>query len=43
MSHILRVIKRKQVILDIYYTKQNNSRAQPNHINAVGPALAIHF
>jgi len=37
------VTPRKQVILDIYYTKQNDSRSQPNHINAVGAALAIHF
>ena len=37
------VTPRKQVILDIYYTKQNDSRSQPNHINAVGTALAIHF
>ena len=37
------VTPRKQVILDIYYTKQNDSRSQPNHIHAVGAALAIHF
>jgi hypothetical protein len=37
------VLPRKQVILDIYYTKQNDSRSQPNHIHAVGSALAIHF
>jgi hypothetical protein len=34
---------RKQVILDINYTKQNDSRSQPNHIQAIGAALAIHF
>lgn len=37
------VTPRKQVILDIYYTKQNDSRSQPNHIQAVGAALAIHY
>ena len=34
---------RKQVILDINYTNQNDSRSQPNHIHAIGSALAIHF
>lgn len=34
---------RKQVILDLYYTKQNDSRSQPNHIHAVGASLALHF
>jgi len=34
---------RKQVILDINYTKQNDSRSQPNHIHAIGATLAIHF
>ncbi len=34
---------RKQVILDLYYTKQNDSRSQPNHIHAIGATLALHF
>ncbi|HKR11706.1 MAG TPA: DUF2490 domain-containing protein [Pyrinomonadaceae bacterium] len=34
---------RKQVILDLYYTKQNDSRSQPNHIHAIGASLALHF
>jgi len=34
---------RKQVILDVYYTKQNDSRSQPHHVHAIGTALAIHF
>jgi hypothetical protein len=34
---------RKQVILDIYYTKQNDSRSQPNHVHAVGATVALHF
>jgi uncharacterized protein DUF2490 len=34
---------RKKVILDINYTRQNDSRSQPNHVQAVGAALAIHF
>jgi len=37
------VTPRKQVILDVYYTKQNDSRSQPNHLDAIGIATAIHF
>lgn len=37
------VTPRKQVILDVYYTKQNDSRSQPHHLHAIGAALAIHF
>ena len=37
------VLPRKQMILDVYYTRQNDSRSQPNHIKAVGAVLAIHF
>jgi len=38
-----RVTPRKQVILDVYYTKQNDSRSQPHHLHAIGVALGIHF
>lgn len=34
---------RKQVILDLYYTKQNDSRSQPHHVHAIGATLALHF
>jgi len=37
------IAPRKQVILDVYYAKQNDSRSQPNHIHAIGTTLAIHF
>lgn len=37
------VLPRKQVVLDIYYARQNDSRSQPTHIKAVGAVLAIHF
>jgi hypothetical protein len=37
------VTPHKQVMLDLYYTKQNDSRSQPNHLHAIGAALAIHF
>ena len=41
---VLRLVTpRKQVILDVYYTKQNDSRSQPHHLHAIGTALAIHF
>ena len=34
---------RKQVILQLYYTKQNDSRSQPHHVHAIGASLALHF
>ena len=34
---------RKQVILDLYYTKQNDSRSHPHHVHAIGGSLALHF
>jgi hypothetical protein len=34
---------RKQVILDFYYTKQNDSRSQPNHVHAIGASVGLHF
>ena len=37
------VTPRKQVILDVYYTKQNDSRSQPHHLHAIGTTIAIHF
>jgi hypothetical protein len=38
-----KVTPRNQIILDVYYTKQNDSRSQPNHLHAIGTALQIHF
>lgn len=37
------VTPRKQVVFEVYYTKQNDSRSQPHHVHAIGTALAIHF
>lgn len=34
---------RKQIILELYYTKQNDSRSQPHHIHAIGTSLVVHF
>ena len=37
------VTPRRQVILDLSYTKQNDSRSEPHHLHAIGAALRIHF
>ena len=37
------VIPRKQLLLDVYYRKQNDSRSEPHHIHAIGTTLVIHF
>jgi len=37
------LLPKRQVILDLYYMHQNDSRSQPNHTNGVGATLAIHF
>lgn len=37
------LLPRKQIILDLYYTKQNDSRSQPHHVHALGASLALHF
>jgi hypothetical protein len=34
---------RSQVILDIYYMHQNDSRSDSPHVNALGMALTFHF
>ena len=34
---------RRQVLLDLYYTKQNDSRSQPQHIHAIGAQISLHF
>ena len=34
---------RKQVILDLYYTKQNDSRSEPHHVHAIGASIKFHF
>ncbi len=37
------LLPRRQIILDLYYTKQNDSRSQPHHVQAIGASLALHF
>lgn len=34
---------RKQFVLDVYLIRQNDSRSQPNHVNALGMAFSIYF
>jgi uncharacterized protein DUF2490 len=34
---------RRQVILDLYYTKQTDSRSDPHHVHAIGATIAFHF
>ena len=37
------LLPRRQVILDLYFTRQNDSRSSTPHVNALGAALAFHF
>lgn len=35
--------QKRQVVLDIFFTRQNDSRSQPSRIKAFGTALSIYF
>jgi len=37
------LLPKRQVILDLYYTRQNDSRSNTQHVNAIGASLAFHF
>jgi hypothetical protein len=37
------LLPKHQVILDLYYLHQNDSRSSPNHINGLGAVLAFYF
>jgi hypothetical protein len=37
------VLPKHQIILDLYYMRQNDSRAEIPHVNAVGAALSFYF
>lgn len=39
----LLLLLRKQRVLDIYYLRQEDTRSQPKHVNAIGISFAIHF
>jgi hypothetical protein len=34
---------KKQFVLDVYVTRQNDSRSQPTHVKALGLAFSIYF
>jgi hypothetical protein len=34
---------RRERVLDIYFTRQEDTRSEPKHVNAIGVSLAIHF
>ena len=36
-------LPKRQVILDVYYMRQNDSRSNPAHVNAIGASLAFYF
>jgi len=37
------LLPKRQVILDLYYMRQNDSRAEVQHVNAIGASLAFYF
>ena len=39
----LLLILRRERVLDIYFTRQEDTRSEPKHVNAIGVSLAIHF
>lgn len=39
----LAILPRRKLSLDLYYARQNDSRSEPNHVNAFGVALAFSF
>ena len=37
------LLPKRQVILDLYFMRQNDSRSETQHVNAIGAALAFYF
>ena len=37
------LLPKRQVILDLYYARQNDSRSDIQHVNALGASLAFYF
>lgn len=37
------LLPKRQVILDLYYLRQNDSRSDPPHVNGLGAALSFYF
>lgn len=37
------LLPKRQIILDLYFMRQNDSRSDPPHVNALGAALSFYF
>ena len=37
------LLPERQIILDLYYMRQNDSRSETQHVNAIGASLAFYF
>jgi hypothetical protein len=37
------LMHKRQVVLDLYYMRQNDSRSDPPHVNALGASLSLYF
>ena len=37
------LLPKRQVLLDLYFTRQNDSRSSTQHVNALGATLALYF
>ena len=37
------LLPKRQVILDLYYMRQNDTRSETQHVNGIGAALAFYF
>lgn len=37
------LLPKRQVVLDLYYIRQNDSRSEIQHVNGIGAALAFYF
>jgi hypothetical protein len=37
------LLPKRQVVLDLYFMRQNDSRSQAPHVNAIGASLAFYF
>ena len=37
------LLHKRQLVLDLYFMRQNDSRSQTRHVNAIGASLAVYF
>ena len=37
------LLHKRQIVLDLYFMRQNDSRAEGRHVNAIGAALSFYF